>query len=214
MIREPVARRYARALFDAAWAAGEAGTEATTRRDAALRYAIEVGKNLEAIDRFLDDPAHAEWRDLLLAPQIAREERSRIIDRLFADRAHPLVLRFFHLLHEKRRLEVVADVWEAYRVLLDEVQGVVRAEVTTAIPLPADLREALRRGLLERLRREGPLKVGGADVPVADVVLDLRIDESLLGGVRVRIGDRVIEQSVRRSLEELTGTLLSAPILG
>jgi F-type H+-transporting ATPase subunit delta len=205
MIREPVARRYAHALFDAACAAGHPD---------ALRRAIEVGTNLEEIDRFLDDPAHAQWRDLLLAPQIAREERARIIDRLFAERADPLVLRFFHLLHEKRRLEVLPDIWEAYRILLDEAQGVVRAEVTTAIPLAADLQETLRRGLLARLRREGPLRFAGREVPVADVVIDLRIDDSLLGGVRVRIGDRVIEQTVRRSLEALAEVMLAAPIHG
>ena len=216
MIREPVSRRYAHALFDAAWAAGEAqlpAAGATERREAARKYVTELGANLQAIDRFLDDPTNRQWRDLLLAPQIAREERVRIIDRLFAERAHPLILRLLQLMLRKKRIAILASVWEAYSVLLDEARGVVRAEVTTAVPLPDDLREAVRRALRDRLRRESQHRLDSRAGPVTDVVIETRIDESLLGGVRVQIGDRVIEHSVRRSLEEIAETLLTVSVL-
>jgi len=216
MIREPVSRRYAHALFDAAWAEGEAqapGADLAARREAGRQHVTDLGANLQAIDLFLDDPANREWRDLLLAPQIAHEERERIIDRLFAERAHPLVLRLLRLMLRKKRIAALGEVWEAYSVLLDEARGVVRAEVTTAIPLPDDLREALRRALRERLARETRAGRLGRAAPVADVLIETRIDSSLLGGVRVQIGDRVMEHSVRHSLEEIAETLLAAPVL-
>jgi len=216
MIREPVSRRYAHALFDAAWDEGEAQAAAAdlaARREAGRQHVTDLGANLQVIDRFLDDPTNREWRDLLLAPQISHEERERIIDRLFSERAHPLVLRLLRLMLRKKRIAALGEVWEAYSVLLDEARGVVRAEVTTAIPLPDDLREALRRALRERLARESRTGRQGRAAPVADVLIETRLDPSLLGGVRVQIGDRVIEHSVRRSLEEITEKLLAAPVL-
>jgi F-type H+-transporting ATPase subunit delta len=216
MIREPVSRRYAHALFEAAWDEGEAQSPAkdlAARREAGRQHVTELGENLQAIDRFLDDPTNREWRDLLLAPQISHEERERIIDRLFSERAHPLVLRLLRLMLRKKRIAALGEVWEAYSVLLDEARGVVRAEVTTAVPLRDDLREALRRALRERLARETRSGRMARAAPVADVLIDTRIDPSLLGGVRVQIGDRVIEHSVRRSLEEITEKLLAAPVL-
>jgi len=216
MIREPVSRRYAHALFDAAWAEGEARAPAAdlaTRREAGRQHVTELGENLQVIDRFLDDPANKAWRDLLLAPQISHEERERIIDRLFSERAHPLVLRLLRLMLRKKRIAALGEVWEAYSVLLDEARGVVRAEVTTAVPLPDDLREELRRALRERLGRESRSGRMGRVAPVVDVVIETRLDASLLGGVRVQIGDRVIEHSVRRSLEAITEELLAAPVL-
>lgn len=216
MIREPVSRRYAHALFDAAWDEGEARSPASdlaARREAGRQHVTELGANLQAIDRFLDDPANREWRGLLLAPQIPPPERERIIDRLFAERAHPLVLRLLRLMLRKKRIAALGEVWEAYSVLLDEARGVVRAEVTTAIPLPDDLREALRRALRERLARESRAGRRGRAAPVSDVLIETRLDPSLLGGVRVQIGDRVMEHSVRHSLVEITEKLLAAPVL-
>jgi F-type H+-transporting ATPase subunit delta len=216
MIREPVARRYAHALFDAAWAEGEAqaprDADAAARRAAGLHRAGEVGANLQAVDAFLDDPAQEGWRKLLLAPQISRDERTGVIERLFADRAHPLVLRLLHLMLRKQRIRDVASVGEAYRELLDEARGVVRAEVTTAVPLTPDLLETLRRTLRRRLRRELTPGAASRATEITDVVLDTRIDPHLLGGVRVRIGDRVIEHSVRRTLEDMAEALLASPL--
>ena len=215
MAFDPVARRYAHALFEAARAEGEvriAGPE--TRWEGARRLATEVGADLLALERFLHDPQNARWTELVRAPQISREERQGIVDRLFQDRVHPLVLRLLQLLMRKNRIEILDSIGEAYQVLLDEARGLVRVEVTTAVELPPDVRERLRTKLRDRLMREERARHAEREPRVLDVVIETRIDPHLLGGARVRIGDRVVERSVRRSLEEMQEEMLAAEIFG
>jgi F-type H+-transporting ATPase subunit delta len=81
----------------------------------------------------------------------------------------------------------------AFAERLDDDRGIQRAHVTSAVALPEDL--------VQRLRSALALLTGKT------IVLERRIDGRLLGGLRVQLGDEVIERSVRRTLDDLRATL-------
>ena len=90
-------------------------------------------------------------------------------------------------------MAALAAVVNHYRRLSDEASGVVRAEVTSAIPVDRGLEERIGRTLSERL--------GG------QVQTTVRQDPSILGGLIIRVGDRVIDGSVRTRLQQLRAAL-------
>jgi F-type H+-transporting ATPase subunit delta len=106
----------------------------------------------------------------------------------------PQALNFVHLLIEQDRTELVEQVVSEYERLLDAYYlGVEYVEVTTAIPLEEEQKERIIRRLAELRGKQ--------------VRLSTQIDPSILGGMIIRIGDRVIDGSVRNRLIELKQSL-------
>lgn len=181
MIREPVARRYAQALFEAAQARG----------------LLElVAAELAGIRVLLDE--QPQFRRLLTIPKIEAAAKRLFIEETFGGRVHPLVIELFFLLMEKKRMGALGEIIEGYQELLEAHQGVVRAEVTTAVPVPADLEERLVTKLEDWTGKK--------------IKLERRIDPFVLGGMRVRMGDYVVDGSIRRALEEMRARLLEVPV--
>ncbi len=181
MIPNPIARRYAHALFDAA---------------AARDRLEEIGTDLAALCAYLLD--HPTARQLLRAPQIPVEERHVLTRQLFGSQVHPLVLELVCLLQEKKRTALLDDVAMLYRERVEEHGGILPAEVVSAVPLTPEVQQRIAERLSARTGKQ--------------VRLSARIDVRLLGGLRLRIGDHVIERSVRRSLDEMREVLRKAQI--
>jgi F-type H+-transporting ATPase subunit delta len=97
------------------------------------------------------------------------------------------------LLIERRRVGIAGEVLAHYDTLVDRASGVVRAEVLAAIPVDDELRQTIERTLKERL--------GGT---VRTMVAQ---DPSIIGGLVIRVGDRVIDDSVRTHLQQLQAAL-------
>ncbi len=95
---------------------------------------------------------------------------------------------------ERKRTGVLSELLEAYDALTDRDSGVVRAEVVTAVPVDAALEK--------RISRELGQKLG------SDVQTEVRQDRDIIGGLVIRIGDRVIDNSVRTHLEQLRAALV------
>ena len=110
--------------------------------------------------------------------------------------ASPLVAAFAGLLFEKGRWDALADIAAAFDALADAAAGVLPVRVTAPAPLPAADAERWKK-TLEAARR-GPVR------------LDTRVDPGLLGGVTIRVGDRVWDNSLRNQLERLRTELAAA----
>jgi F-type H+-transporting ATPase subunit delta len=109
-----------------------------------------------------------------------------------------VVSRLLLLLADRDRLVLVPDLADAYRSRLMDHQLVVRAEVTTAVPLPEDRAASLRQGL--------------AHVTGRQVQLDIRVDPSIVGGAVARIGSTVYDGSVTTQLEKMKQQLVDVQI--
>lgn len=123
------------------------------------------------------------------SPRIDEQEKIRVLDRLFGDRVHPVLLNFLKVMARRGRLGYLTAVRDAAVALHDESLGRVVAEVRTAIPLDDDLRAEIRRQIAESLQKE--------------VRLTDSVDASLLGGMVVRVGDTVYDSSVAGRIEKL-----------
>jgi F-type H+-transporting ATPase subunit delta len=169
-----LARRYARALFDAA---ARQGPEAPL----ALRDELRAFAPLVT--------GHAELRHALLHPGLGAEPRRRVLAAL-ADRAGASVLlrRLVELLASRDRVALLPDVVEAYAEIANAARGVVSAEAVSAVALP----EAQARALAVAL--------GG---PAGPAELRCRVDPELVGGLLVRVGGKTYDGTVRARLAAL-----------
>jgi F-type H+-transporting ATPase subunit delta len=136
----------------------------------------------------------------LHGPQVAEEEKRGLLRTLFGGRIEPLLLNFFLLLIDKNRIEHLDAIGQEFARLVERAQGLRRAVVTTAVPLPPDLEDALTKRL-EALTG-------------ARVVMEKRVDPAVMGGVAVVVGDSVIDGTVRSSLQRLRERLLQSPLPG
>jgi F-type H+-transporting ATPase subunit delta len=169
-----LARRYARALFDAA---AHLGPEAPL----ALRDELRAFAPLLA--------GHAELRHALSHPGLGAEPRRRVLAAI-ADRAGASVLlrRLVELLATRDRALLLPDIAEAYADIANAASGVVSAEAVSAVALP----EAQARALAVTL--------GG---PAGPAELRRRVDPELIGGLLVRVGGKTYDGTVRTHLAVL-----------
>jgi F-type H+-transporting ATPase subunit delta len=133
-------------------------------------------------------------RRFLESPRVSASQKGEILSRAFQDRVPTLFLRFLQAVVTKRRQMLIPEIASEYRALLDEVEGRVHAQVTFA----RQVSEAERDSVAARLS-----KTLGKTV-VAHVV----IDPAIVGGVVVRVGDQVMDGSVRRRLRVLRDRLV------
>ncbi|HEX6114851.1 MAG TPA: F0F1 ATP synthase subunit delta [Geminicoccaceae bacterium] len=154
-----------------------------------------VAGDLHALRDLLEGSADLER--LIRSPVLSREEQARAITAV-GERAGfaPLTLQFLGLLAHKRRLFALPDVIEAYDAMLAEHRGEVGAEVVSALPLSAEQLESVKRQLTAAVGQT--------------VKLSTAVDPSLLGGLVVRVGSRMIDASIRTKLHQLELVLKGA----
>jgi F-type H+-transporting ATPase subunit delta len=170
--------RYAKALFSLASDEGATGV---------------VRDQLEMLNGFLTESS--ELRRALLTPLHPASERKAVLNKL-ADRfdLSPLLRNFILYLIDQRRLIDMGGVAEEFNRLVDEEEGRMSAEVTTATPLDSAHEERLREALSRRTGRE--------------VRLEIKVDASLIGGAVAKVGDLVFDGSLRTQLDTLRTHLM------
>lgn len=125
----------------------------------------------------------------LESPRIGADAKSMVLSKALGDRVPRLFLRFLQQLVRNRRQMLVPAIANEYETLLDASQGIVHAKVTVAREAGDDE----TRMIAERL----------SQVVGKQVVPHVVVDPSIIGGVVVRMGDTVMDGSVRRKLAKL-----------
>ncbi len=150
-------------------------------------------KRLTLVCGVLSQP---DARAVLANPSISVQRRQELTKALMGDSAGREAVNLAKLLVGANRLSECAAIVEEFQKLADEAAGRVRAVATTAVPLnPADS-ERLQKQLSDRLGRE--------------VLVSVNVDKDILGGLVLKIGDRVIDASVASRLEQLRQKLAGA----
>ena len=166
--------RYARSLAEVAF---EQNIEDNVAED--LRMFAEIFSAVPDVRRVFDSPA------------IPRAEKEKLLDALITE--HPVTSttsNFLRVLLERNRIRSIRNIAELFVEIVNKRKGVVSAKIVTAAPIDSD---GIGR-IEERLGR-----VTGKTV-VASAV---EIDENILGGIVVRVGNTVYDGSVRTQLEEM-----------
>lgn len=148
----------------------------------------------------------AELRDLvdLLAQQpklaalfehktIDAARRDESIDKLLGNQVSEITGKFLHVLNHKRRLEQLPAIAQAFNKRLKRHRNQIDVGVTTAAQLDEPQREKIKQQLDRVLGK--------------DTILHTRVDEGLIGGLVIRIEDKVIDGSVRTQLRRLSRSL-------
>ncbi|MDR1382970.1 MAG: ATP synthase F1 subunit delta [Planctomycetaceae bacterium] len=144
-----------------------------------------------AVDEFISFIAdvlntNAKFEAILASTVIPTDKKISVLDRVFADKASPLFLKFLKVLASHGRLEIVRAVYREVIKLNDKRKGRIPVTVTTAAELSSDLFD----GLAGRLRA----KLGG------EPIIRNTVDPNVIGGIVVRVGDTIYDGSIASQL--------------
>jgi F-type H+-transporting ATPase subunit delta len=180
-----------------------------TNKTAAIRYAralLEVAvkerANPEEIEQQLTEFAnllteHPSLAKALLNPAVPVQRKVATVAQLMAlVKISPILAKLVGLLAERDRLVLLPDLVAAYRDRLADYRQIVRAEVTTAEPLPAERAQEIQKSL--------------ARVTGRTVMLATHIDPAIMGGMVARVGSMVYDASVAHQLQKMRDRLVES----
>jgi F-type H+-transporting ATPase subunit delta len=175
-----VGGRYALALFELAEAQG-------------VLDAVE--SDLKAFRNLLAESG--DLRRVLASPAYTAEQKGRLLVATGTKgKAHPLTQKFLGLLSQNNRASALPAVAAAFAALLAKKRGTVAAEVVTALPLTAAQQKGLSAALRQALGK--------------DPELTTRVDPAILGGLKVKVGSRLFDASLKSRLDQLKFALKRA----
>lgn len=158
------------------------------------KQAEAIGQELSALRQIVgDNPTFGQF---LADPAISQAERERTLKNIFAARVSQLMMNFLGVLNVKGRAGLLAQIADAYDDLLDEQLGKIEVDVTVAQQLTSEQLETVRQ------------RVGAALKKTA--VVHQHVDDSILGGLVLRVQDQLIDASVKHQLEAMREQLLAA----
>ncbi|SLN57192.1 ATP synthase subunit delta [Pseudoruegeria aquimaris] len=176
-ISSGIASRYATAVFDLAKEAGKLP---------------EFESNIADLESALQDSA--DLRDLISSPLYSREQQEAAITAVAkAMDLRPNLQNALGLMARKRRLFVLPQFIAALKALIAEEKGEVTADVVAAKKLTKAQEEALAKALKETVGK--------------DVNLNVAVDSSLIGGLVVKVGSKMIDTSIRSKLNQLQNSM-------
>jgi F-type H+-transporting ATPase subunit delta len=177
LIGSTIAKRYARAFYEIA--VEESQLEKYYRELSSFSAIINDNKDL---------------KDFLANPIFDQNEKKSVVESILQKTdISGITANFLKLLTDKQRIVVLSDIVDCYRELMDEALKTVRANVKTAFPLSTELIQKLQKGL-----------EGQTQKSVEMTVIE---DPSLLGGIVVRVGDTVYDNSIRTQLNNIKNLL-------
>jgi len=149
----------------------------------------------DALSQIADFMGDAEVKRVLENTRAGQDPKQRLIGAALGD-LPAMPLNLARLLVRKNRTALARDIELAFRQLIEEERGITHARARTAVPLSETEVAALSRRLQEQTGHE--------------VILEVEVDPSVLGGVVVQIGDRLIDASTRARLQAMRESLVGA----
>jgi len=151
-----------------------------------------VEEELTRLNKSLD--SNAELREFLSTPQISSDGKKNALSQIFGGKASPITFHWINMVIDQGRQRRLPTIMEAFFTLAQDARDKITAEVITSIPLSEDLVQRLEQELSKVTKKRVFLK------PI--------IDDSILGGVIVKIENKVIDGSVKHRLEEIKNEMI------
>ncbi|MCR5426319.1 MAG: ATP synthase F1 subunit delta [Lachnospiraceae bacterium] len=174
-----------------------------TYGEALYEVAVESGKTREILDEIEQVRGilkqNPDFAKLMLHPSISKPEKLKVAEDVFRGRLSEELTGFLLILVEKERFQELDKIFEYYTEQVKAAQGIGVAYVTTPMELDAPSRSAVEAKLLET-------------TPFTQMEMHYLTDPELIGGIIIRVGDRVADGSVRNKLNELTQELLQVQL--
>lgn len=134
-----------------------------------------------------------DLKDFLTNPLISTEDKKEIIEKVFSSEIDVLIVNFLKVLIDKNRFDAFEEVLNSYNKALDDINNISRIQVISAVEMSEESKTKLKIKLEEKLKK--------------NVVLDLNINSEIIAGLVIRIGDNVIDMSMKHKLEDLSKSI-------
>lgn len=153
-----------------------------------------LGDELGALRQLISE--NPSFQEILTNPSISTDERAHLLGNTFRDRISPLLFSTLGVLNQKNRLGLLEQVAQGYDELLRRQLGRIEVDITVARELSADQLEKARGDISKALGK--------------DAVIRQHVDEAVIGGAVLQVGDKLIDASVRYQLEAMREQMLAA----
>lgn len=177
-----VSKTYGEALFDLAL---EDGTLTTIIE--------EVNVVKEAIEK------NPDLLKLLSHPKIKKEEKISVIENIFKGRVSDSLVGFLVIVVQKDRYDDLDGIFEYFVAKVREYKNIGVASITSAVELAEEQKKQVEQRLLQTTK-------------YSQFELTFHVDKSLIGGLVIRIGDRVVDSSIKTKLQMLAKDLRNATV--
>lgn len=174
-----ISKTYGEALFELAVEENKTGL-----------FLEEVGNLLNVIEQ------NIEFGQFMNHPKIPKEEKITVLESIFENRVDKELLGFLVTIVEKDRYSEIEEILKYVIDSIKEYQKIGVAHVTTAIPIQEKEKKDIENKLLATTKYE-------------TLECHYKVDETLIGGMVIRMGDRVVDSSIRTKLETLERELLA-----
>jgi len=162
---------------------------------------FEVALEENKVDLFLDEISfvtetfklHPEFFEFFKTPLVRVDEKKKVIEGIFSDKLSKEMNNFLKIVIDKRRGHFIKQIESEYKKIVNEHKGIIDAVAITSIPLSEEDKTVLQNKLSELTGKV--------------VKLSNDIDESVIGGVLVKIGGKVIDGTIKGRLEEMKESL-------
>ncbi|MBN2898217.1 MAG: F0F1 ATP synthase subunit delta [Clostridia bacterium] len=158
---------------------------------------FEVGIENNSLEQFLEEfsfieatfKEYPDFLELFKTPKISIEERKEAIQSVFGGKISSEMLNLLKIVLDKRRASEIFGIKDEFKVAVHKHNNVIEATVISAVPITEAQSERLVKSM--------------AAVTGNDILIKNKVDETLIGGVVIYIGDKVIDGSVKKKLNEL-----------
>ncbi len=152
----------------------------------------DILKDLETISTILK--SSEDLKNVLITPAVPIEQKQEILTDIFTNQINSNMVNFLRILAEKKRFGEFEEITEAYKQELDEINGIKRILVISAVDLSEDYKQKIINKLQEKLHKT--------------IYAAWQKDETVIGGLVIRIDDNVIDTSIKNKLENLSKNII------
>ncbi|MEG1257382.1 F0F1 ATP synthase subunit delta [Clostridium sp.] len=166
----------------------------------ASRYAealFQVGEESNSTEKLYNElkavvdiiKENTEFSNILKSPIVSKEDKKTLLSNIFGAQIDKEMLNFMKILADKDRLSFLANIQEAFKALLNKKNNILEGIAITAVCMKEDEVKALQAKLSTKYNKT--------------VILKNEVDESILGGVLVRLGNEEIDGTVKNRLDKM-----------
>lgn len=166
----------------------------------ASRYAealFQVGEDSKSTEKLYNElkavvdiiNENKEFANILKSPIVSKDDKKDLISNVFGSQLNKEMLNFMKILADKDRLSLITGIAEAFKALLNDKNNILEGVAITAVPMGSKELEDLQAKLSTKYNKT--------------VILKNEVDESVLGGVLVRLGNEEIDGTVKNRLDKM-----------
>lgn len=153
----------------------------------------EFAAEVEVIRNVLEE--NGDFEKVLAHPEISKEQKLQLVEMVFKGQVSDELTGFLRIVVTKDRYRDLKEIFTYFTAQVKEYKKIGVAQVTSAVELSADQKNKIEKKLL-------------ATTDYKEMEISYKVDESVIGGLLIRIGDRIVDSTIRSRLTALTGSLM------